>query len=111
LLWREACFSRVADGDDSEPAGSDATNAMKHKFGRLKKLAFMVGTAGLALTERRRRAQPSACVISLRFERSQFNRNVRACKVRRKDKFLHTFMDRSRLLYLKARELRTQEAT
>jgi len=76
-------------------------NATKYNFGRPWKLALIVGTTRLA-SNRGLVGEPSnpPAGIDFRFGRSPLKETRSSCRSRPKDKFLHTFRDHSRMLYL-----------
>jgi hypothetical protein len=79
-------------------------NAVIYNFGRLKRLAPIVGTKRLA-SNRGLVGEPSnpPTGIDFRFGRSHLKETSSSCRSKPKDKFLHTFMDHSKRLYLKPR--------
>ena len=79
-------------------------NAVIYNFGRLKRLAPIVGTKRLA-SNRGLVGEPSnpPTGIDFRFGRSHLKETRSSCRSRPKNKFLHTFMDHSKMLYLKPR--------
>ena len=79
-------------------------NAVIYNFGRLKRLAPIVGTKRLA-SNRGLVGEPSnpPTGIDFRFGRSHLKETSSSCRSKPKDKFLHTFMDHSKRSYLKPR--------
>ena len=79
-------------------------NAMKYNFGRLKRLALGLGTTRLAYNRGLVGAPSSPPTgVDFRFGRSSLKETRSSCRAWPKGKFLHTFVDHSRMLYLSAR--------